>query len=39
MKFVFYIIFIITVLTILAMLAEEWLEEDGISIEFFGKKP
>ena len=39
MKFIFYLIFIITVLTILAMLAEEWLEEDGVSIEFFGKKP
>lgn len=39
MKFVFYLILIVTVLTILAMLAEEWLEEDGISIEFFGKKP
>lgn len=39
MKFIFYIIFIIALLTILASIAEEWLEEDGISIEFFGKKP
>lgn len=39
MKFIFSIIFIITLLVILASVMEEWLEADGISIEFFGKKP